>query len=92
MFKYIVIWVLTSYFSVPCFTPDPKPDEYGRMPTYRTMLAVDCLGSKVDTLMREFNNRDSALYFIKIGETKTTFFVSDQTIYDFKLDSIKIKK
>ena len=94
MFKYIVTWVLTSYFSVPCITPEPKPDEYGRMPQANMMLSVACMDSKSDTLTKVFYSRDSAIVFINKGQQKDFSFtpIISYELSDFKLDSIKIKK
>jgi hypothetical protein len=96
MFKYIVTWVLTTYFSVPCIVPEPKPDEYGRVGQSRVMLAMACLSSASDTLTKTFYNRDSAIVFIEKGKGGGSVypfdFLGKQELSDFKLDSIKIKK
>lgn len=92
MMKYIVTWVLTTYFSVPCPTSSPVPDEYGREPEYSLMITVACMDSKADTLKKEFTDRKTALAFIEKGQRENIVFGSTGQLSNFKLDSIKVKK
>ena len=90
--KYIVTWVLTTYFQIPCPYTPPVPDEYGRISRSYITTSVACMSSKTDTLSREFSKRDSAVIFITNGQRQTFSFLAESNISDFKLDSVKIKK
>lgn len=91
MYKYIITWVVLSMQPVHC--PDTnKSNEFG------IKSNVSCAVNHIETVeskkIREFNSKDSAIYFIKrMNDYKHSgfgFYMRDE-IKNIKIDSLKIK-
>lgn len=94
MFKYIVLWVLTSYQMGSC--PDAgKKNAFGIMQSPYISCAVMHLESKEENLRREFKTKKEALaftdslYCYKKTQYEGFSMLGDSKITSVKLDSIK---
>lgn len=84
---------------MPCSQPAPVEDEFGRVTIFVDYNAVACLKTDSTYKAKYFNNKDSALAFMKRGRADSVilsraesidFGLFDGRLCCFKLDTMQL--
>ena len=84
--KWIVLWVVISTWMIPCPSPGPSCDEYGRCSEVTTSTLEMCWESSREDKSKEFATLEKAQEFVAAGKE------SCEGLYRCDLENFRIKE